>query len=193
MRGVQKTEKEEEKGKGKGKGKEKEVGAFKRLSRTLTRRSTRGSNKTVTPASLQHEHYQEQQLQQGQQQHPQCSHLQAPHQQHHASSSFSNTFQSITITAGSISMPHAHEQQQAYCNTTAPPVLPDINMDPLMSGTYNHFVDWNQMCSTAPDAQDPDAGMAFCDPAVVDFDSAFGAHMFGDGGYQGQQNWGQGP
>lgn len=187
------TVEEHQQGKGKGKGKEKADGTLKRLSRTLTRRSMRGVEKTASTQGsvLQHGHQQEQPppQQHHPQQHAQHSHLQF--QQPHDTSAFSNTFQQIPIN---MAHNNTHQDHSAYCTntsvTSAPPVLPEINMEPLMAGTYDQFVDWNQMCSTTAPAnpQYTDPTMVFY-PQGNDFDSTY---MFGGQGYHGQQ-WGQGP
>jgi hypothetical protein len=186
------------KGKEKAKEKAKEVGTLKRLSRTLTRRSMRGVEKTASSQGgmLQHQYQQEQQQPQQGHLHQQPHHPHLQFQQPNNTSTFSNTFQQIPINMahGNTHQGHQQDDHSAYCTnttiSTAPPVLPEINMEPLMAGTYNQFLDWNQMCSTTTPA-DPQ----YADPTMIFYppdNNLDSTYMFGGQGYQGQ-NWGQDP
>jgi hypothetical protein len=188
---------EETKKTGKGKGKEKEkekeqsTSAFKRLSRTLTRKSTRSSEKTVTQSTLEHQ-------QQGQNEVEKTPTPPAQSTQNQYHSGFSNSFQQISRSSAplSISMPN-HQHQTAYANV--PPVLPDINMDPLMGPYNDSFVNWSQMCNNTAHDQpyaDVGVGMGLCTANTdnMDFDTSFATQIWNPDAMnmEYQDQWGQG-
>ncbi|KAH7136023.1 hypothetical protein B0J11DRAFT_519756 [Dendryphion nanum] len=167
---ISKKQKKEEKKEEKGKD---HMTGFARLSRTFTRRSTRSSTKSQSQSQTQTQI----QIQQPESQHPQThAHTQTQTQ------TFSHPYAPLTTTTTTpLSM--------SYQFTTAP-VLPDINLDPLMGTAYTEYVDWSQMGPVqVPEPQY--ANQLVFDPAMQ-----AGFDLNGMGGYgQGleyQGPWDQG-
>jgi hypothetical protein len=149
------------------------------LSRKLTRRSTRSSHKSQPAESMT------------------ITHTDPTYQ---TPSNYTNAYDNshsipTTDPADASSMSVNPHNNSAF--TTPIPMLPDINMDPLMSG-YTSFVDWSQMSATRAvepqytSATDADLGLAFADPTLdnVDFGGAFQDGVWNPLDYQGP--WGEG-
>ncbi|KAF2712845.1 hypothetical protein K504DRAFT_122216 [Pleomassaria siparia CBS 279.74] len=113
--------------KGKTEKQEKHISGFARLSRTLTRRSTRRFD---TPEQTQ----------------TQTQTLSQPTSSSSSSSVFVNTFaphRALPAAAASTPMTYPPPNHIGY---SAPPVLPDINIDPLINDDgYGNLINWSQM------------------------------------------------